>query len=262
MRTRRFAVLALHAELHRRLRAGRRRHVDAQAATRVERAADRTRSRRMRRGRVGEAPFGAVEPREPGPRRAQQRLLGARVDLAEQLRKRRQALPAAIAQLRQVRVEHVARGRPAHVDRLRLRQRLARPHAARPLADPLAHLALLALLLLLCAATRSEAGTVLDGRRGPAARPSTSATTTVIRPDRLIHASLRSDADRPTLPAADPARQAAPSPQPERHQGTMPLRSTNVPVGPDASSCAIRTIASVPSSTFCVPVRPLRSVAV
>jgi hypothetical protein len=48
----------------------------------------------------------------------------------------------------------------------------------------------------------------------------------------------------------------------EDHHATGPWRSTNVPVGPCGSSFAIATIASVPSSTLCVPLCPLRSVAV
>jgi hypothetical protein len=49
---------------------------------------------------------------------------------------------------------------------------------------------------------------------------------------------------------------------PADHHGTTPCRSTNVPLGPEASICAIRTIASVPSATVCVPRWSLKSVPV
>jgi hypothetical protein len=46
------------------------------------------------------------------------------------------------------------------------------------------------------------------------------------------------------------------------HHGTGPLSSTKAPVGPEASSFAILTMISAPSSTGLVPLWSLKSVAV
>lgn len=54
----------------------------------------------------------------------------------------------------------------------------------------------------------------------------------------------------------------APSPVRPTYQGTLPLRSWKVPVGPSGGRVARRTMASVPSATVCVPRLLLKSVPV